>query len=251
MKFTTALATLTLSGLAFAASTAPALANLAACEVVITERVEDEYGGGIEIASYRPAGAFMASVYGDASEPLYKIGEHAIKGVLCKRNDIVPTDLDYAIVATGIPLVLSQDFDSADSDSLTVYFKDGAFQDLHKGPIMSQETRAQLDARLADFTARDHGLDVKEAAKATSTEIMTNDAAVTEPTDEDVMPTDAPLYDETMNGAVIIDGEVMENDGLTDDSNEIGVEGLDDGLTDAEAPENAERLSIEESKSFR
>ena len=57
-------------------------------------------------------------------------------------------------MATGVPFVLSQDFDSTDTDSLTVFWKDGAFDYVYKGYPLSDEAQSLLEERLADFTAR-------------------------------------------------------------------------------------------------
>lgn len=133
--------------------------NLDRCEIVVVNEVIDEFGGSMTVASYRPADPFLAGVY-DPDVPLITKDEgHAIRGVICVRNDLVPTDQDYPLLATGIPLSLSQDFDSGDSDILTIYFADGAFQHKYTSDYpMSREFKDALEGMLQTFSAKDHGL---------------------------------------------------------------------------------------------
>ena len=139
---------------------APAAAdNIAACELVLMEVIEDESGqGGGAVASYRPAADFLADLYTDDVEAPKEIDGHKIRAVMCARNDIIPTKSDFKILATGIPFVLSQNYESPESDLLTYYFKDGEFTYQHKGPEMSGETQFALDKRVAYFNAQDHDL---------------------------------------------------------------------------------------------
>jgi hypothetical protein len=146
-------------------STAAFADNIAKCEVVLLETIEDESGrGGAQVASYRPAGDFMASVYQEDSETLYTIDDLAIQAVMCERFDVVPSESDFKVVATGIPFFLSQSFESQDSDLVSLFFKEGAFRYNYKGPGLSDETKALLNERLKSFNAMEHDLDEKEAA---------------------------------------------------------------------------------------
>ena len=149
-----------LAALALAALPAPAMAgNIASCEIVIMEYIEDEAGGGMDVASFRPAAEFLTGVY-DADTPLVtRVGERPIRAVLCERADLLPDEDDYAILATGVPFALSQDFDTNQSDSLTLFFKDGRFQYRYASASpMDEGMKAELETRLEDFSAREHGL---------------------------------------------------------------------------------------------
>jgi len=130
--------------------------NVAHCEILLTQVVENENGTGeAQIASYRPAVNFLASLYDEDTENhLTKIDNFPIQAVLCRRNDVIPAPTDYNIMATGIPFILSQDFDRPDTDSLTLYWKDGAFDYVYKGHALSEEGQGILDTRLADFSER-------------------------------------------------------------------------------------------------
>jgi hypothetical protein len=121
--------------------------------------------GGANVASYRPAYDFMASVYDDSQDTLYKIDGLNIQAVMCKRRDIIPTESDFKILATGIPYFLSQNFESQDSELITFFFKDGKFQHSYKGSGLDAESEARLTEIMAAFNAKDHGLTQKEAAK--------------------------------------------------------------------------------------
>lgn len=126
--------------------------GFAQCEIVIMTEKTDEDGGTIGIAAFEPADAFLKTV---------KSGEPApeANALMCNRNDLVPVESDYAVLATGVPLALSQDFDSADSDSLTIFFKDGRFDYKYASSYpMGEEFKAELEGRLEDFSNRDHGL---------------------------------------------------------------------------------------------
>jgi hypothetical protein len=140
-------------------STVSLAAGSDGCEVVVSSEVVDADGGRMTVASYRPAEQFLAGVY-DANTPLtLKEGGAPIRGLICVRNDLAPTEKDYAILATGVPLSLSQDFDSADSDILTVYFNGEAFAHRYTSDYpMSGEFSDAVDARLTDFSKRNHGL---------------------------------------------------------------------------------------------
>ncbi|MGB3454855.1 MAG: hypothetical protein WBG08_11955 [Litorimonas sp.] len=130
-----------------------------ACEIVIVQEVVDNDGGRMTVAAYRPAKTFIAQARKDARSVTLTDEGAPIRGVICTRNDLVPTADDYALLATGVPLSLSQDFDSAGSDILTVYFGDGRFQHRYTSDYpMSGEFEDALTARLDAFSSRDHGL---------------------------------------------------------------------------------------------
>lgn len=133
--------------------------GLKKCEVVVSNEVVDAEGGRMTVASYQSADPFLSGVF-DPKVPLtLKVDGSLIRGIICVRNDLVPTEQDYAVLATGIPLSLSQDFDSADSDILTIYFRAGAFSHKYTSDYpMSVEFETAVLSRLANFSGRDHGL---------------------------------------------------------------------------------------------
>lgn len=153
-----------LIGLIAATLPASVLANVHdTCEIVIVKEVVDADGGRMTVAAYKPASDFIKGAKKNAKTVTLSDEGNPIRGVICTRNDLVPVDADYSILATGVPLSLSQDFDSADSDILTVYFDNGAFTYRYTSDYpMSSEFEDTLNATLSDFTGRDHGL-VKEA----------------------------------------------------------------------------------------
>lgn len=129
------------------------------CEIVVLDEIVDEDGGRLTVATYRSSDSFLAGVF-DENVPLtLKDDGSLIRGLICARNDLVPTERDYAILATGIPLSLSQNFDSADSDILTIYYEDSAFVHKYTSDYpMSDEFKSAVLSALNDFSARDHGL---------------------------------------------------------------------------------------------
>ena len=154
--------------------------NIAECEVVIMTEVEDEDGGSMQIASFRPAGDFLLGVYDEETEASLTLDGHPIRALMCERRNVIPDEDDYAILATGVQFSISQDFDSQDSDLLTVVFVDGAFRyKLSSTEPLDPDVEDRLKALLADFSARDHGLGETEAGEteAADAETMANDAS--------------------------------------------------------------------------
>ena len=142
-------------GLALMLAPAAWADNVAHCEILFVQNVEDEaLDGAVQVTTYRPAASFIASVHDEDPDHQTEIEGHPIQALLCQRNDVIPAKSDYPMMATGVPFVLSQDFDSAKTDSLTVYWKDGAFDYVYKGHPLSEEAQAILEDRLADFSAR-------------------------------------------------------------------------------------------------
>jgi len=164
--------------LALSLMTAPAAwaDNVAHCEVVIMQVVSDEGDAGeAQVATFAPAATFLSSLYDDEDGHITKINNQPIRAVLCRRNDVIPAEVDYNIIATGIPFSLSQDFDSSETDSLTVYWKDGAFDYVYKGHALSDEGQKILDKRLASFSER--GL-IKKAQAEEKVEKLAEDKDV-------------------------------------------------------------------------
>jgi len=139
--------------------------NVAHCEILLTQTIADADGNGeAQIASYRPAVNFLSSLYDeDKDSHMTEVDNFPIQAVLCRRNDVIPAKADYNILATGIPFILSQDFDQSETDILTAYWKDGAFKYDYKGFPLSDEAQKVLVKRLAEFSAR--GLVKKKPAE--------------------------------------------------------------------------------------
>lgn len=129
--------------------------DLSDCEVLLLQVIEtDAKAGEAQIASYVPADAFLKSIRDDAPGHVTEIEGQKIRALMCRRNDVIPTASDYDIMATDIPFILSQDFDSSDTDSLTIFWKDGQFEHVYKGYPLSSEAQTLLDKRLTDFSNR-------------------------------------------------------------------------------------------------
>jgi hypothetical protein len=161
--------------------------NIAACEIVIMQYIEDEAGGGMDVASFRPATDFLLGVYDEETEISVTVDDKPIRALMCERNDLIPDEDDYAILATGVPFAISQDFDTNESDSLTLYFQDGAFRYKYVSAYpMSEEMQTTLEARLEDFTARDHGLDIEEVEDAADENASETEPGIEESVEEAV-----------------------------------------------------------------
>ena len=159
---------------------APAFAdNIAGCEVILMERIEQEgLEGSAEVASFRPAEDFIASIYDEESEVLREIDGLPIRAIMCKRQSIIPSLRDFPIVATGTPFMISQNFDSAKSGLTTVYFKDSEFRHSYKGPDLDSETEAELIDRIEVFNLQPHNLAEKETAMLEKAEAEKDDEAI-------------------------------------------------------------------------
>lgn len=174
---------------------APAWAdNIAGCEVVLMEKIKQEDNEGVtEIASFRPAADFIASAYDEETKVLRKIDGLPIRAVMCKRKNVVPSESDFPIIATGTPFMLSQNFDSTETGLTTIYFKEGEFRSNYKGPALSEEVKAEMAARLKSYNAKPHDLAKKEKAmlekkdsQETSTdELKDEDDTTSESTEKD------------------------------------------------------------------
>jgi len=158
MKYLAAALLLSLSAPAFAD-------NIAGCEVVLMEKIEQEgIEGKAEVASFRPAEDFIASIYDDEAEVLREIDGLPIRAIMCKRQSIVPSLRDFPIVATGSPFMISQNFDSTTTGLTTVYFKEGEFKHSYKGPDLDEDTEAELIDRMEVYNLQPHDLAEKEKA---------------------------------------------------------------------------------------
>ena len=129
--------------------------DYADCEILLMEVIKDkDVNGQTQVATYRAATDFIGSVFDDKIDPILDISGSPIRAVLCQRNDVIPTEKDYAPMSTGVAFILSQDFDSTDTDSLTMFWKEDKFQHVYKGHPLSEDSQAILDTRLEDFSER-------------------------------------------------------------------------------------------------
>lgn len=196
--------------------------NLSDCEIVMMRYIPDESGnGGMDISTHGPADDYISSVYDDEDGHLTKVHGDRIRALLCQRNDILPTEEDFPLLATGIPFVLSQDFDSTDTDSLTMFWRKTYFDYIYKGHPLSDEAELELKTRLADFTERDHDLN-REKEKAP--ELLATNSAPKSFDDRSMKSADAAVESETLSlesDEVVIDetpAEIDETSIETDDA---------------------------------
>ena len=131
--------------------------DISECELLLVQIIASEDGSGqAQVPTYVPAEAYFASLNDDKDGHMTEMLGHKIQAIMCRRNDVIPTDTDYETLATGIPFILSQDFDSPDTDSLTLYWKEGRIETVYKGYPLSEEAEAILETRLEAFSK--HGL---------------------------------------------------------------------------------------------
>lgn len=137
----------------------PAIAddNIAACEIVVMRPViEIDPSTGEEnlventpmVARFYPAADFIFSVFSGEKGPMREVDGQPIRAVMCTRNNVIPTEFDLKIIRTGIPLHLSQNFDSSDSSLLSIRKQDGVYVHTYSGADLAAENKEVLKIRL-------------------------------------------------------------------------------------------------------
>ncbi|NNE58437.1 MAG: hypothetical protein HKN36_10035 [Hellea sp.] len=133
--------------------------NVADCEVFLRQPVMlDGEETGAFMDTYVPATDFIASIYDEEDGYITDIEDQPIKALFCTRQSVMPTLRDFPLVATGIPFVVSTDFDAAESKIVTIYYKEGKFHQVYKGPELSKKDQAKLDDAMNIFNLQPHGL---------------------------------------------------------------------------------------------
>ncbi len=133
--------------------------NVADCEVLIQKPVVlDGVKTGAYMKTYVPATDFIASVYDDQEGHETQALGQDIKVLFCKRHNIIPTLRDFPLLATGIPMAVSPNFDAADSP-IIYYFHDGEkFIHVYEGPDLSSDKAAELTDAMDVFNLQPHNL---------------------------------------------------------------------------------------------
>ena len=123
-----------------------AAAQDSACEIALMP-IE----GRSADAQFADAGAFLDSVYDGRDGHLKTLAGMPVRAVLCRRDDLIPTMRDLPVLKTGMPLSLSQDFDSTTSGLLTLYDAGADFKAEYSGPPLSPEQQKRLRDTLEIF----------------------------------------------------------------------------------------------------
>ncbi len=132
--------------------------NIAACEIVIMQPVTDPDETENDtlqaeqslpmVATFLPADDFIYSVFSGKSEYLAEVDGKPIRAVMCTRSNVIPTEFDEKLIQTGIPLHLSQNFDSPDSALMSINMQDGKFVHNYSGNPLSTSDKEMLQLRL-------------------------------------------------------------------------------------------------------
>ncbi len=132
--------------------------NIAACEIVIMQPVvdPDETENDTPLAeqslpmmaTFLPASDFIYSVFSGSSEHLSEVDGKPIRAIMCTRSSVIPTEFDEKLIQTGIPLHLSQNFDSPDSALMSINKQDGKFVHNYSGDPLSSGDKEMLQLRL-------------------------------------------------------------------------------------------------------
>jgi len=136
--------------------------NIANCEVVMIDEIKEGDRVGARVQMFAPAVDVIASIYDDEDGHMTEIEGRKVQVILCERGDVIPTLRDFPILATGIPFALSTDFEANDSRSITVFFKEGKFKHIYKGPELPEEEQNKLDDAMSVFNLQPHELGAKK-----------------------------------------------------------------------------------------
>lgn len=129
------------------ASTAlPVAAQTSTCEIVLMPQ-----GGLVADGQFADATAFLDSVYDGEDGHVKTLGDLPIRAVMCQRDNLVPTMRDLPLLKTGLPLSLSQDFDSRASGLLTLYDAGADFKAEYSGPDLLPDDEKRLRDTLEIF----------------------------------------------------------------------------------------------------
>ena len=173
-----------ISILAASVISAPAIAddNIAACEIVFMRPIIEPSPDLMDepmpadtpmVAQFLPAGEFIFSVFDETSAVLTEIDGQKIRAVMCVRSNVLPTEFDLKMIRTGIPLHLSQNFDSPDSSLLSIRKQDGVYTHTYNGPELSVEDLEILKIRLEKLNEPVTKVEIK---KEPETEIVEENA---------------------------------------------------------------------------
>ena len=125
---------------------ASASAQSSNCEIVLMP-----LGGSAAEGTFADAEGFLDSVYDGEEGHLSSVADVPIRAVMCERGTLVPTMRDLPILKTGLPLSLSQDFDSNTSGLLTLYDAGKDFKAEYSGPKLSEDDEKKLRSTLEIF----------------------------------------------------------------------------------------------------
>jgi len=132
---------------AFASAMAvPASAQSSECEIVLMPM-----DGRAADGQFSDASTFLDSVYDGDEVHMESVGDLPVRAIMCRRDDLVPTMRDLPILKTGLPLSISQNFDSPASALLTLYDAGADFKAEYSGPKLSPADEKRLRDTLEIF----------------------------------------------------------------------------------------------------
>lgn len=128
------------------------------CEIVLIETVAK----GASLASYRPADDFLESIYDDEDGFQETVDSLKVRAVMCTRDRVIPQLRDFPILSSGVQFSISNDFDSHDSQFMTVFYKAGKFQHKFSGPTLSDGELIALRDVMEVYNLQEHDLDASK-----------------------------------------------------------------------------------------
>lgn len=148
-----------LTGLILLASGTASADNVANCEILVQEPVTlDGKATGAFVDTYIPATEFIASVYDGEEGHMTQARGLDIKVLFCTRHNIIPSLRDFPLLATGIPMAVSTDFDTPGSALIYYFFNGEKFVNAYEGPDLSEEQSAKLNDAMEVFNLQPHSL---------------------------------------------------------------------------------------------
>lgn len=135
--------------------------NIAACEIVVQQKVtsqeelsDKDADDAPLIATFIPAEDFVFSVFDGEDGHLSEVNGHPIQALMCQRQYLIPTEFDLRLIETHVPLYLSQDFDSSDSDLMAVFYKDDEYHYQYSGKDLNEDSLDILKTRMKALNAK-------------------------------------------------------------------------------------------------
>jgi len=133
--------------------------NVANCEIAVSKPVLLEgQKTGAHIQTYMLASDYIGSVYDDQDGHLTEIDQGKILALYCTRQDVIATLRDFPLMATGIPMALSTDFETKGTPLIYYFYADGAFRHVYEGPDMQPKQSARLTDAMEIFNLQPHDL---------------------------------------------------------------------------------------------
>lgn len=129
--------------------------TFAECQMITFDKSE----AAISDIKILPAQDFLSSLYDDSRDIQSDIKAQSIRGIMCTRDNPIPSLRDFPIIATGLPLSLTQNPEAPGGGTVRVYYADGRFSHTYAGFKFSKADKARLADILDIYNLQSHNLE--------------------------------------------------------------------------------------------